>query len=107
VGAVTGDEVRVLRSWLDLTVPQFADLVGTSQATVYRWEQAGPKLVAVEPGHLRLLSVMRLQAQSERRDEVAASVRSGLIERGGLFGLYRLLGAVCGQVTPRGGAARA
>lgn len=44
---MTGKEVLTIRERLELSQQEFADLLGTSERTVRRWESGGcPELVA-------------------------------------------------------------
>lgn len=91
---MTGNDVKWIRTQLALTPVQIADLIGASQSTVYRWEQAGPNAVAVDPGQLRLLNLMRQQIDAKKTADLAAGIAAGLLVGGGLFGLYYLLSTV-------------
>jgi transcriptional regulator with XRE-family HTH domain len=91
---MTGDDIRSIRAQLALTPPQFADLVGASPSTVYRWEQTGAKAVAIDPGQLRLLLVMKEQFGSRGARALASRVAAGIRVGGGLLGLYHVLHAV-------------
>jgi transcriptional regulator with XRE-family HTH domain len=91
---MTGNDIKAIRTQLALTPVQLADLIGASQSTVYRWEQTGPNPVAVDPGQLRLLNVMRQQIDAKKSGDLATGIAAGLLVGGGLLGLYYLLDAV-------------
>jgi hypothetical protein len=88
---MTGAEVKRLRTSYRLSVVQFADLIGASQSSVYRWETL-PEPV-IDFGQLRLLSVM----QQVRSPRVVRRVHDGVTARGGLYGLYLLLDCLFGE----------
>ena len=101
---MTGDQVRTLRKDLGLTVPQFAELLGASPPSVWRWEAAGAQPARIEPFQLRLLALVQQQAAkpAAAREAFIAGVISGLAVGGGLLGLYKLLDAVfADDVTAR------
>lgn len=83
---MTGSDVQRIRNQFELTIAQFADLIGVSPSSVYRWEAACLNLAPVEPFQLRLFALMRTASRKTK-----ISVRDGLVIGGGLLGLYRLL----------------
>ena len=94
---MTGNDVRALRARLGIGVPQLAELVGASPASVYRWEAAGAAVASIEPFQARLLGLLAQQvpaAPTAQSDSFANALVSGLLVGGGLLGLYHLLDAV-------------
>lgn len=85
---MTGGEVRSIRERYGLTVAQFAELIGVSTSTAYRWEHHDIEQ-NIEPFQQRIITVMRVCVDKD--PSVTARVANGLASGGCLFGLYRLL----------------
>jgi len=93
---VTGPDVVQARGSLGLTVAQFADLIGVSLSTVYRWEQSADDL-SVEPfprRQLELAGDRERQLSAPNHRQLAQQIRVGVAVRGGLYGLCLLLASV-------------
>jgi transcriptional regulator with XRE-family HTH domain len=97
---VTGSEVRSLREAMGMTPVQFADLFGVSVSTTYRWEATKRNQVPrVDPFQQRLFTLteeLRKGPKAGRFEKAMARVRSALVTRGPLGGLYHLLDAAIG-----------
>jgi transcriptional regulator with XRE-family HTH domain len=94
---MTGNEVRSLRQRCDLTVAQFADLVGSTAPTAYRWEARGADDARMEPFQTRLIGLLatRVLARSPTRaGAFTRGLREAVLIGGGLRGLHYLLADV-------------
>ena len=84
-------ELEQIRSDLDLTVEDFARLLGLSFMTVYNWEK-GAGMVEVSDIQARILTVLSLLTTHKPDMKWAEDVGRAVTKQGGLYGLYRLLG---------------
>lgn len=76
-------DVRLVRTRLELTQTQLANLLGVTLATVSRWER---HVSPPDPRSLTLLGVL-----AEVPDTLGPRLRDALALRGGLYALYALL----------------
>lgn len=94
----TGTQVRHLREDIGLNGQQFAKILGVHPTSLYRWEGAVDRKVNVAPRQLQLLVVlekeMRKRKSTEAREEFAQSIITGLLLRGDLFALFKILKTV-------------
>jgi hypothetical protein len=100
VGPMTGAQIRWIREQVRLTPAQFAELIGASLSSVYRWESAGPSEVAIDPFQHRIFVLLQQQIasrESTRQQELAKRIATGLAIGGGLLGLFHLLNAAFGD----------
>jgi transcriptional regulator with XRE-family HTH domain len=95
---MTGSDVRAIRTKLELTVPQFADILGCAVSSLYRWEAITDLPVAIEVAQLRLLSLMQQEIDRDRSGAFAKSMTEAVVRGGGLLALYHLLHSVYGDL---------
>jgi transcriptional regulator with XRE-family HTH domain len=108
---MTGDEIRSLRLRLGMEGTQFAQMLGVNVVTLYRWESAGAREVAIDPRSLQILAVTKQRIEQKRSSEtthLGKTIISALVAGGGLAGLFYLLSEVLepSPVRRSGGAAR-
>lgn len=84
---MTGNQIRKLRTELDLSVMEFASLTGVQLSSVYRWEKEGNKAVAVE-GLPRQIFQMLHSLKQKERTRIVQRLRNG----GWMAALHSLLG---------------
>ena len=82
---MTGSDIQELRIELEMTVPQFAQLLGVHLASVYRWEAARNNEVRLDPLQVSLLARIQHAFTSRRRGAGRERWRAGLL-RALLFG---------------------
>lgn len=93
---MTGDDIRQIRTDLGTDPTQFSQLLGIHSSTLYRWEKLGPTTARVEPMQRQLLAVLQQQLVNrapEDRISFGKKIQAGLLNGGGLLGLYYLLEA--------------
>lgn len=104
---MTGTDISRLRRGIGVDHVRFADLLGVSASTVYRWEAAGDGPARLEPGAMRLLQALQTyherqvakrsadERQAQKAAAPAASAGDELAKAiaigGGLFALFKLL----------------
>lgn len=92
---MTGNDIKLSRSLCKLTVQQFAELIGISSSTLYRWETTKSKnILTIGPFQYKLLILIDEQIRLGgivHRKILIKKISSGLAIGGGLLGLYRLL----------------
>lgn len=101
-----GVDIQQLRLELGMTVPQFAQLLGLNQTSIYRYEAAGDREIPIDPLPLKLITA--LQHQMARPDASTApthvqlgdSLTNALVLGGTLLALYTLLDGVYGGQQP-------
>jgi len=85
---LTGPTITALRTSLDISVTDFAKLVGVHPSTLYRWE--GQDVCKADPLQIALLTVLQEQVQTQ--DKLwRARLREIVQIQGLLPGLHFLL----------------
>lgn len=98
---LTGDQIRALRESYGLDVRQWAEILGVSLSTSYRWEQQGAAGVPVDPGSDRMLRLLKQHPEPDRRalgEKIANTLAAG--------GALRALHLVLRELLPGARAAR-
>lgn len=89
-------DVLRYRLALRLDVGLFAQLLGVNPSSVYRWEHAAAS-PNIEPMQQRLLAEIAYQVARGRGKSLGKTIRSAILIRGPLYGLYKLLEAEFGD----------
>ena len=94
---MTGNELQALRACLGLSEALFAQVVGVSVSSIWRWERMASHIVTVDPLQRSILSAV--EVVTGRLDAVGRTRLGGELERGitvggGLYALHLLLGEV-------------
>lgn len=99
---MTGTDIQAIRDSLGLTPIQFAAAVGVTPSTVYRWEDAGPNQVRLDPLQYSLLvkaqdelGVRTVASQKSLGEELAKAVMFG----GALYATYLLMQSLFDPTT--------
>lgn len=70
-GVMTGDQARTVRLGLKLSARRLGELVGTTESSIYRWEQRRGSAVPLMYEHA-LLHVVSLRSEQRRRQDNCA-----------------------------------
>lgn len=91
----SSERLHTLRAATGLSVRQFAETVGVSDKTVYRWEGCDRDDIRIESGPHRILTLLEAEVEkAQRQDQLEEFGRILIIAAatgGGLYALYRLL----------------
>lgn len=102
---MTGSDIQGLRRALDMSVAQFAGLLGVHVATAYRWEAAGAGRIRLDPLHVQVLAHLQSQVESHQRRQALQNWRGSLLRAvllgGTLAGLAVLLAGLEPPVAGR------
>ena len=91
---MTGNEIEKIRSALDMSVPNFAGLLGVHVTTIYRWSAAAEKSVTVDPLHAALLAKIQqgiADRQKNEREDWGKEILKALLIGGTLAALAIVL----------------
>lgn len=96
---MTGQEVYAVRSGLDLSASQFAQLLGVHASTLYRWESAKGSC-RIGPLQLQIIAVVQVRLRELRasgRQTLSVRLQRALLVNGNLFALGTLLQEIYGS----------
>lgn len=89
---MTGNDIKNLVDSLGITVQTLAELLGTADSTVYRWQTCKESDVKVD---LMQKKILLLLIEETREDddklEFGRIITNQVMVRGGLYALYKLL----------------
>jgi hypothetical protein len=90
---MSGKELDELLGFYDLSTNDASRLLGVHLSTIYRWRQQG-KIVAdrLQMEILSVLDHLRKMGDSGDMSKPKFALKNALMLRGGLYGLYLLLG---------------
>ena len=71
-----GNQISKLRKALDLSVVDFATLLGVQTSSIYRWENQGTKVASVEGTAEKILLILE-DLKKKERDIVIKHLRKG------------------------------
>ena len=98
----SSERIRILHNTTGLSVQQFAETIGVSDKTVYRWKAAERDDIRIESGPRRILAVLEAQVQQAheqgRLGELVQKLGLAAATGGGLLVLYRVLQGVFSEL---------
>jgi len=90
VGVVTGTEIKRLREKLGMNIHEWAQLLGCSGSTTYRWESTkGP--VEIDLLQRKFLVMIKDLSVDMSLQSLGRELMHAVQTRGGLYGLWLLL----------------
>ena len=92
MSTVTGNSLRDLRESLVFTHSQFAEFMGVSQSTTFRWEKFYERGIRIDPCHRRLVDLLCARVTAGRDPTaLGGTIPQAIFDRGSLYALYVIL----------------